>query len=95
MEGGNIARIIVPGLNESTVAAVNYLGDDKYNPANTTVEIVVSKKNLTISASAEPIFVGDNATVVVTGFPVTSYGAPSGIVTVTVGDKLLLLLPVL
>ena len=91
MPGGNIARIIVPGLNESTVAAVNYLGDDKYNPANTTVIILVNskdKKNLTISASAEPIFVGDNATVVVTGFPVTSYGAPSGIVTVTVGDKI-------
>ena len=95
MPGGNIARIIVPGLNESTVAAVNYLGDDKYNPANTTVIILVNskdKKNLTISASAEPIFVGDNATVVVTGFPVTSYGAPSGIVTVTVGDKLLSLI---
>ena len=91
MSGGNIARIIVPGLNETTIADVNYLGDDKYNPANTTVEIVVNspgKMNLTISASAEPITVGENATVVVTGFPLTSYGAPSGIVTVTVGDKI-------
>ena len=44
--------------------------------------------NLTISASAEPITVGENATVVVTGFPLTSYGAPSGNVTVTVGDKI-------
>ena len=91
MPGGNIARIIVPGLNETTVAEVKYLGDDKYNPANTTVEIIVSspgKMNLTISASAEPITVGENATVVVTGFPLTSYGAPTGNVTVTVGDKI-------
>ena len=91
MSGGNIARIIVPGLNETTIADVNYLGDDKYNPANTTVIILVNskdKENLTISASAEPIFVGNNATVVVTGFPLTSYGAPGGIVTVTVGDRI-------
>ena len=88
MPGGNIARIIVPGLNETTIAEVNYLGDDKYNPANTTVEIVVNspgKKNLTISASAEPITVGENATVVVTGF--VNDGFASGTVTVTVGDK--------
>ena len=91
MPGPNFARIIVPGLNETTVAEVNYLGDDKYNPANTTVIILVNskdKENLTISASAEPIFVGNNATVEVTGFPLTSYGAPGGIVTVTVGDRI-------
>uniref|UniRef100_UPI0025F558E1 hypothetical protein n=1 Tax=uncultured Methanobrevibacter sp. TaxID=253161 RepID=UPI0025F558E1 len=91
MIGGLAAEIVVPGLNETTVAEVNYLGDDKYNPANTTVEIVVNspgKMNLTISASAEPITVGENATVVVTGFPLTSYGAPTGNVTVTVGDKI-------
>ena len=46
MSGGNFARIIVPGLNETTVAEVNYLGDDKYNPANTTVEIVVNSPGL-------------------------------------------------
>ena len=91
MPGPNFARIIVPGLIESAVAVVNYLGDDKYNPANTTVIILVNskdKENLTISASAEPIFVGNNATVEVTGFPLTSYGAPGGIVTVTVGDRI-------
>ena len=51
MIGGLAAEIVVPGLNETTVAEVNYLGDDKYNPANTTVEIVVNspgKMNLTI-----------------------------------------------
>ena len=91
MPGPNFARIIVPGLNETTIADVNYLGDDKYNPANTTVIILVNskdKENLTISASAEPIFVGNDATVEVTGFPLTSYGAPGGIVTVTVGDRI-------
>ena len=91
MIGGLAAEIIVPGLNETTVAEVKYLGDDKYNPANTTVIILVNskdKENLTISASAEPIFVGNNATVEVTGFPLTSYGAPGGIVTVTVGDRI-------
>ena len=41
MPGPNFARIIVPGLTESAVAVVNYLGDDKYNPANTTVEIIL------------------------------------------------------
>ena len=91
MIGGLAAEIIVPGLNETTIAEVNYLGDDKYNPANTTVEIVVNspdKENLTITATADPITVGENATVVVTGFPLTSYGAPTGNVTVTVGDKI-------
>ncbi|WP_296866513.1 hypothetical protein [uncultured Methanobrevibacter sp.] len=86
-----VATVIVPGLTETVTADVIYLGDDNYNPANTTVEIIVSspgKMNLTISASAEPITVGENATVVVTGFPLTSYGSPSGNVTVTVGDKI-------
>ena len=50
MAGGNIARIIVPGLTESAVAVVNYLGDDKYNPANTTVEIIVNSNNIIIDA---------------------------------------------
>ena len=86
--GGAIAEIIVPGLNETTIAEVNYLGDDNYNPANTTVEIIVntpSKKNLTISASAEPITIGNNATVVVTGF--VNNGFASGTVTVTAAGK--------
>ena len=50
--------------------SVNYPGDSKYNSASTTVKITVNpkpKENLTISASAEPITVGNNATVVVTG----------------------------
>ncbi|WP_296895462.1 Ig-like domain-containing protein, partial [uncultured Methanobrevibacter sp.] len=49
---------------------VNYPGDVRYNPASTTVNIIVNpkpKENLTISASAEPIIAGENATVVVIG----------------------------
>ena len=58
---------IVPGLTETVTADVIYAGDENYNSASTTVEIVVNpapepgKDNLTISASAEPIIVGDNA----------------------------------
>ncbi|WP_407416148.1 Ig-like domain repeat protein [Methanobrevibacter sp.] len=67
------ATVIVPGLTENTEAYVNYIGDDKYNAASTTVNITVKpapgpdKKNLTIKATAEPITVGENATVKVTG----------------------------
>jgi predicted outer membrane repeat protein len=72
MLGGYIAEIIVTGLNETTIANVNYPGDENYNPANTTVEIIVNpapdRKNLTLNASAEPITVGENATIIVTGF---------------------------
>ena len=37
-----VATVIVPGLTETVTADVIYLGDDNYNPANTTVEIIVS-----------------------------------------------------
>ena len=61
------ASVIVPGLTETVTAAVNYAGDSNYNNASTAVEIVVNpapepgKDNLTISASAEPITVGEDA----------------------------------
>ena len=67
------ATVIIPGLKENTVGQVSYPGDNNYNNASTTVDIIVnpapkpSKDNLTIGASAEPITVGDNATIVVTG----------------------------
>ena len=68
--GGAIAEIIVPGLNETTIAEVNYLGDDNYNPANTTVNIIVNpkeKENATISIDApSEAPEGDNVTVTVT-----------------------------
>ena len=67
------ATVIIPGLKENTVGQVSYPGDNNYNNASTTVDIIVNpapkpgKDNLTIGASAEPITVGDNATIVVTG----------------------------
>ena len=67
------ASVIVPGLTNNVTAVVNYAGDKNYNSASTTVNITVNpapgpdKKDLTISAVAEPITVGNNATVVVTG----------------------------
>jgi predicted outer membrane repeat protein len=67
------AEVIISGLNETVTAEVLYPGDVKYNDASATVDIVVNpvpdpdKKNLTISASADPITVGENATVKVTG----------------------------
>ena len=79
------ANVVVTGLTENVTAVVSYAGDDKYNPASTTVNITVYPKprdNLTISASSQPITVGENATVVVTGFK-----DATGNVTVTVNGK--------
>ena len=68
--GGAIAEIIVPGLTENVTAVVNYLGDEYYNPANTTVNITVNpkgKENATISIDApSEAPEGDNVTVTVT-----------------------------
>ena len=79
------ANIVVTGLKETTTANVIYAGDERYNPASTTVKITVNpkpKENLTISASAEPITVGENANVIVTGLK-----DATGEVTVTVNGK--------
>ena len=59
-------------VGDNTVS-VAYSGDDKYNSIETSVVVTVDEKpvppkeNLTIIASADPITVGDNATIVVTG----------------------------
>ena len=58
------AKVTIPGLTESVTGNVNYNGDDKYNPASTTVNITVNpkpKENLTIEATAKPITVGEDA----------------------------------
>ena len=70
---------------ESVTGNVNYNGDDKYNPASTTVKITVnpkSKENLTIEATAKPITVGEDANVIVTGLK-----DATGEVTVTIGSN--------
>jgi hypothetical protein len=42
--------ITVPGLTENATAVINYPGDDKYNPAMTSVNITVNKNTVTINA---------------------------------------------
>ena len=87
MNGG--ASITVSGLKENAAGKVSYPGDDNYNDAHTTVVIVVDslpnpdKKNLTIKASADPILVGENAIVKVTGLE-----NATGDVSLTVDGKL-------
>ena len=64
------ATINIYGLNETTTANVTYPGDANYTNASTTVTIVVNpraKDNLTISASADPIMISEDAEVIVTG----------------------------
>ncbi|WP_407423395.1 carboxypeptidase-like regulatory domain-containing protein, partial [Methanobrevibacter sp.] len=67
-----VATFTTKALDKSTSAYVLYLGDDLYNMAFTSVNITVlpapGKKDLNLSGSAEPIYVGENATVVITGF---------------------------
>ncbi|MBR6023645.1 MAG: Ig-like domain repeat protein, partial [Methanobrevibacter sp.] len=79
------ATINVPGLIENTTATISYPGDDKYNNASTTVDIVVnskSKENATYSIDAPAVSEGENATVTVT-LPSDATG------TVTVGDEII------
>ena len=83
------ATVIVPGLKEDAAGQVLYPGDDNYNNASAAVVIVVNplpvpgKKNLTIKASSDPITVGEDATVIVTGLE----GA-TGVVSVAVDGKI-------
>jgi len=83
------ATVIVPGLKEDAAGQVLYPGDDNYNNASASVVIVVNplpvpgKKNLTLHANAEPITVGEDATVIVTGLE----GA-TGVVSVAVDGKI-------
>ena len=80
-------KIIALGEGTATIT-VSFAGDDKYAAAgNKTIYVtvnpkVVPKENLTLGASADPITVGENATVVVTGFK-----DATGNVTVTVNGK--------
>ena len=70
---GGVASVVVSGLTENVTAVVSYAGDDRYNNASVSVDIVVypqpvpPKENLTLVVSADPLTVGENATVVVSG----------------------------
>ncbi|WP_407432535.1 right-handed parallel beta-helix repeat-containing protein, partial [Methanobrevibacter sp.] len=79
-----VATVIIPNLSlGNNTLPVVYSGDRAYNPAQDSVTIVVNRKDLNISASAIPIYVGDNATVVVTGLE-----DATGNVAVTIGDNI-------
>ena len=61
-----IATITVSGLIANDTALIAYDGDDKYNAANTTVDIVVNpkpKENATMNIDAPPVTEGQNTTV--------------------------------
>jgi uncharacterized protein YjdB len=62
------ATVTVPGLKNTTTVIVFYMGDNNYSMAFAMANLtVLAKENLTISASADSIFVGENATVIITG----------------------------
>ena len=77
------AKIIIPELASGKyIAKITYEGDDKYLPSTTTVSFKVSKVNAPISADADDIYQGEDATVVV-NVPEDA----TGTVTITVNGK--------
>ena len=71
---GGFASAVLTGLPVGTnTIPVTYSGDDKYNPIETSADIIVNdkpaptKKNLTIEAKADEITEGEDAVIVVTG----------------------------
>ena len=77
------AKIIIPELASGKYTTKKtYEGDDKYLPSTTTVSFKVSKVNAPISADADDIYHGEDATVVV-NVPEDA----TGTVTITVNGK--------
>ena len=77
------AKIIIPELASGKYTTkITYEGDDKYLPSTTTVSFKVSKVNAPISADADDIYHGEDATVVV-NVPEDA----TGTVTITVNGK--------
>ena len=77
------AKIIIPELASGKYTAkITYEGDGKYLPSTTTVSFKVSKVNAPISADADDIYHGEDATVVV-NVPEDA----TGTVTITVNGK--------
>ena len=63
---GGTAAVVIPGLTENATALISYPGDDKYNNASTTIDIVVcpkSKENATITIDVSPVTEGQNTTI--------------------------------
>ena len=76
-----MAFVTIPQVAEIITAYIDYPGDDNYCNASTTIEII-AKKNLNITIGADPIHVGENATVIITGLE-----SAAGNVSVIAGDS--------
>ena len=62
----SIAFVFIPRLDKNITAHIYYSGDDNYSDASTTVDIPV-KKDLNLTVTADPVIIGENATIIVTG----------------------------
>ena len=79
------AAVVVPGLTENVTAVISYPGDDKYNNASTTIDIVVNhncKENATMDIDVPPVTEGQN-----TAINVELPKDATGNVTATVNNK--------
>ncbi|MBR6024914.1 MAG: Ig-like domain repeat protein [Methanobrevibacter sp.] len=88
VENGTASAVLTNLPVGYTNVSIAYSGDDKYNPIETSAVVTVyekpvpSKENLTISAAANPITVGEDATIVVSGLK-----DATGEVAITVNGK--------
>ena len=78
------ATITVPGLTENATAAINYPGDDKYNPAMTAVNITVNRNTVSITAENLTKFYKDSEKFTVTVTDAKGQAAPNRTVDITI-----------
>jgi hypothetical protein len=64
---GGIAFVSIPQSDKNVTAYIYYPGDDNYASVSTTVDII-AKKDLNLTIRANPIHVGENASLIVMGF---------------------------
>ena len=70
---GGVASVVVSGLTENVTAVVVYAGDDRYNNASASVDIVVypqpvpPKEDLNVSISVDDITEGEIAIIEISG----------------------------
>ncbi len=83
-----VASVVVSGLTENVTAVVSYAGDDRYNNASASVDIVVypqpvpPKEDLNVSISADDITEGEIAVIEISGL-----ADATGNITAAVNDK--------
>ncbi|MBR6024591.1 MAG: Ig-like domain repeat protein, partial [Methanobrevibacter sp.] len=78
------ATITVSGLSENATAAINYPGDDKYNPAVTAVNITVNRNTVTITAENLTKYYKDPQKFTVTVTDAKGQAAPNKTVDITI-----------